>query len=178
MPANNAMHEAWRGVRVQQGDAHRPVPLRAHAESHAKSGASLTRMSDKLYRTSLGPERYKAVFPPCMDFGRAFSQNPPAFRAGFKPRFFCANLGQLLTTRPLLPSRAKRRRGDVEASFLFGNNMAKFLCSMGPKGYFFVDHDDAPLRASIGAGERHSRASEGVALEPSLCTNKARREFA
>ncbi|CAJ1438054.1 unnamed protein product [Effrenium voratum] len=36
-----------------------------------------------------------------------------------------------------------------QASFLFGNNMAKFLCSMGPKNYFFVDWDDVPTRGSM-----------------------------
>ena len=34
-----------------------------------------------------------------------------------------------------------------EASFLYANNMAKYLCSMGPQGFFFIDYDDVPSPA-------------------------------
>lgn len=40
-------------------------------------------------------------------------------------------------------------RMPAQASFLFANNMAKFLCSMGPKNYFFIDYDDVPTRGSL-----------------------------
>ena len=37
---------------------------------------------------------------------------------------------------------ALSHRPVKQASFLFANNMAKFLCSMGPKNHFFIDYDD------------------------------------
>ena len=40
-------------------------------------------------------------------------------------------------------------RMPAQASFLFANNMAKFLCSMGPKNHFFIDDDDVPTRGSL-----------------------------
>jgi len=40
-------------------------------------------------------------------------------------------------------------RMPAQASFLFANNMAKFLCSMGPKNFFFIDYDDVPTRGSL-----------------------------
>jgi len=40
-------------------------------------------------------------------------------------------------------------RMPAQASFLFANNMAKYLCSMGPPGYFFVDYDDVPTRGAM-----------------------------
>lgn len=40
-------------------------------------------------------------------------------------------------------------RMPAQASFLFANNMAKYLCSMGPKGYYFLDFDDVPTRGAM-----------------------------
>ncbi|CAE7878272.1 NNT [Symbiodinium microadriaticum] len=40
-------------------------------------------------------------------------------------------------------------RMPAQASFLFANNMAKYLCSMGPPGYFFIDYDDVPTRGAM-----------------------------
>merc|ERR1719356_536236 len=43
-----------------------------------------------------------------------------------------------------------------QASELYGNNLSKFLLSMGPKGTFFLDEDDAAVRGCwiIKDGER------------------------
>eukprot|EP00929_Paragymnodinium_shiwhaense_P015992 TRINITY_DN1240_c0_g1_i3.p1 TRINITY_DN1240_c0_g1~~TRINITY_DN1240_c0_g1_i3.p1 ORF type:complete len:1200 (-),score=345.36 TRINITY_DN1240_c0_g1_i3:468-4067(-) len=43
-----------------------------------------------------------------------------------------------------MPSRMPR-----QASGLFSNNMAKYLCSFGPKGSFYIDYDDVPTRGAL-----------------------------
>ncbi|CAE7502453.1 NNT [Symbiodinium natans] len=40
-------------------------------------------------------------------------------------------------------------RMPAQASFLYANNMAKYLCSMGPQGHFFIDYDDVPTRGAM-----------------------------